>query len=143
MNDLKSALYSRYGVTATLLDVQLLRGISGFFVLLVPVIVCRIVLRKFYQHYQMQQEQIWKMATAAAALVLLVLAVLFIRQWVQIPYDYIPEKWSDFTFWTELWKEKTDSMEYLMKIEKSILQENCKMRIKILTVKNNKHIIIV
>lgn len=82
------------------------------------------------------------MATAAAALVLLVLAVLFIRQWVQIPYDYIPEKWSDFTFWTELWKEKTDSMEYLMKIEKSILQENCKMRIKILTVKNNKHIII-
>lgn len=122
MNDLKSALYSRYGVTAILLDVQLLRGISGFFVLLVPVIVCGIVLWNFYQRYQKQQEWIWKTATAAAALVLLVLAVLFIRQWIQIPYDYIPEKWSDFSFWTELWKEKADSMEYLMKIKKSILE---------------------
>ena len=121
MNDLKSSLYSRYGVAATLLDLQLLRGISGFFVLLVPVMVCVFVLRNFYQSYQKQQEWIWKAVMAAAALVLLILALLFIRQWVQIPYDYIPEKWSDFTFWTELWKEKADSMEYLMKIQKSIL----------------------
>lgn len=121
MNDLKSSLYSRYGVAATLLDLQLLRGISGFFVLLVPVMVCVFVLRNFYQSYQKQQEWIWKAVMAASALVLLMLALLFIRQWVQIPYDYIPEKWSDFTFWTELWKEKADGMEYLMKIQKSIL----------------------
>ena len=37
MNDLQSSLYSRYGIAAILLDLQLLRGISGFFVLLVPV----------------------------------------------------------------------------------------------------------
>ena len=29
MNDLQSSLYSRYGIAATLLDLQLLRGISG------------------------------------------------------------------------------------------------------------------
>lgn len=121
MNDLQSSLYSRYGIAATLLDLQLLRGISGFFVLLVPVMVCVFVLQNFYQSYQKQQEWIWKAVMAAAALVLLMLALLFIRQWVQIPYDYIPEKWSDFTFWTELWKEKADGMEYLMKIQKSIL----------------------
>lgn len=121
MNDLQSLLYSRYGVAAILLDLQLLRGISGFFVLLVPVMVCVFVLQNFYKSYQKQQEWIWKAVMAAAALVLLILALLFIRQWVQIPYDYIPEKWSDFTFWTELWKEKADGMEYLMKIQKSIL----------------------
>ena len=31
MNDLKSALSSQYGVTAELLDLQLLRGVGGFF----------------------------------------------------------------------------------------------------------------
>ncbi len=121
MNDLQSSLYSRYGIAAILLDLQLLRGISGFFVLLVPVMVCVFVLQNFYKSYQKQQEWIWKAVMAAAALVLLILALLFIRQWVQIPYDYIPEKWSDFTFWTELWKEKANGMEYLMKIQKSIL----------------------
>lgn len=121
MNDLKSALSSQYGVTAELLDLQLLRGVGGFFVLLVPVIVCVFVLWYFYWRYKKQQEWVWKAVMAAAGLILLLLSLFLIKQWVQIPYDYIPEKWSDFTFWTELWKEKADGMECLIKIQKSIL----------------------
>jgi len=121
MNDLKSALSSQYGVTAELLDLQLLRGVGGFFVLLVPVIVCVFVLWYFYWRYKKQQEWVWKALMAAAGLILLLLSLFLIKQWVQIPYDYIPEKWSDFTFWTELWKEKADGMECLIKNQKSIL----------------------
>lgn len=33
---------------------------------------------------------------------MLVVMILFsLKAKVQIPYDYIPEKWSDFSFWTE------------------------------------------
>ena len=89
--------------------------------LLVPVIVFVIFLWYFYLRYKKQQEWVWKALMAAAGLILLLLSLFLIKQWVQIPYDYIPEKWSDFTFWTELWKEKADGMECLIKIQKSIL----------------------
>lgn len=79
MNDLKSALSSQYGVTAELLDLQLLRGVGGFFVLLVPVIVCVFVLWYFYWRYKKQQEWVWKALMAAAGLILLLLSLFLIK----------------------------------------------------------------
>lgn len=121
LNDLKSAWISRYGVSVQLLDLQFLRGVSGFFVLLVPVTIFLLVLRSFYRQYKRQQEWLWKAVLATASLMLAVLVLFFLKAWVQIPYDYIPEKWSDFSFWTELWKEKQESMRYLIQMQKSIL----------------------
>ncbi len=121
MHDLKSVLSGQYAVDAELLDLQLLRGVSGFFVLLVPVFTCAVVLRYFYHCCKRQQGWMGKAVMAAAALVLLLLAFFLIKRWVRIPMDYIPEKWSDFAFWAELWKEKAECMEDLIKIRKSIL----------------------
>lgn len=121
MHDLKSVLSGQYAVDAKLLDLQLLRGVSGFFVLPVPVFTCAVVLRYFYHCCKRQQGWMGKAVMAAAALVLLLLAFFLIKRWVRIPMDYIPEKWSDFAFWAELWKEKAECMEDLIKIRKSIL----------------------
>lgn len=121
MNDLESAWISRYGVAVKLLDLQFLRGVSGFFVLLVPITIFLFVLLSFYQQCKRQQEWWWKAVIVTASLMLAVLVLFSLKAWVQIPYDYIPEKWSDFSFWTELWKEKQENMKYLIQIQKSIL----------------------
>lgn len=40
----------------------------------------------------------------------------------QYPTDMIPSKWSDFSFWSSLYKEKIDDIEILLRTEKNMVQ---------------------
>lgn len=56
--------------------------------------------------------------------VMLLSVVLFLLQfqkWVLIPDDYIPARWSDFTFWSQLGEQKRESIKMLLQIQKSVI----------------------
>ena len=38
---------------------------------------------------------------------------------IKIPLDLIPNKWSDFDFWTRLWKEYIDKFKYILYMKKN------------------------
>lgn len=58
--------------------------------------------------------------------VILLTVVLFLLQfqkWVLIPDDYIPGRWSDFAFWSQLGKQKRESIKMLLQIRKSVIDD--------------------
>jgi len=102
-----------------ILDLELLRGLGGFCVLLFPVTLCVIFL--FCLCSQYRREKGWKARAVMLGLILgFILTALFLSvTWVQIPDDYIPAKWSDFEFWSGLLEQKINAAKLLSKIPKS------------------------
>ncbi|MCI8484199.1 MAG: hypothetical protein HFH41_07650 [Lachnospiraceae bacterium] len=119
--DLQSAWNNQYGLPAAILDTELLRGISGTCLLLLPFSLCIFFWVYLYHQYKIQDKWQGKAGAAGAAAILLILFLIFWKRWVQIPDDYIPTKWSNFSFWTNLWETKTEAVRLLIQIPKTNL----------------------
>lgn len=121
INDLYLAWTNQYNFTIDILDTELLRGISGFCVLLIPMTIC--IFFGVYLFYQYEKEEIilGKIIMIGIVLLLVVLILVLLKNWVKIPDDYFPIKWSNFSFWTELWKEKQKAIQLLLQMPKSKL----------------------
>lgn len=119
--DLQTAWNNQYGLSAAVLDTELMRGISGVCLLLIPLSACIFFWMYLYHQYKIQDRWQGKAVAAGTALCLLVLFLIFLKKWVQIPDDYIPTKWSDFSFWTSLWETKTEAAKLLIQIPKTDL----------------------
>lgn len=121
LQDLQSLWGNKYGISATILDLQLLQGIGGFFVLLIPLTSCVYFLWYLFCLYRQQSQLVWKAAVAALALVLAVCFFILLKVQINIPDDYIPTRWSQFSFWQYLWLQKQEAVELLIKIPKTNL----------------------
>lgn len=121
VNELQTGWSGWYGVDIQRLDMELLRGLEGFCVLLVPVTVCVFFL--IYLCSQFRNQEGWKGKTVMICLILafILLALFLSGKWINIPDDYIPAKWSDFAFWSQLVKQKQEAVKLLLKIPKSVL----------------------
>ncbi len=121
INDLYLAWTNQYNFSINILDIELLRGISGCCVLLIPITIC--IFFGIYLFYQYEKKEIIldKIIIIIVVLILIVLMIFLLKNWVKIPSDYLPVKWSDFSFWTELWKEKRKAIQLLLQIPKSKL----------------------
>lgn len=118
---LQEALTYQYGFNVELLDMELLRGLAGSCVLLFPITVCILFWVYLYHQYKKQEKFIGKTVIAGLVLILMVMVWFFLKDWVQIPDDYIPTKWSQFSFWTALWEQKLEQGRLLLKMPKSVL----------------------
>lgn len=118
---LQEAWMNQYGFAVELLDMELLRGLAGGCVLLFPITVCILFGVYLYHQYRKQETMTGKAVSAVLAVILAGMAWFFLKNWVQIPDDYIPTKWSQFSFWTTLWEQKLEKGKLLLKMPKSVL----------------------
>lgn len=114
-------LSMRYNLSVQMLDIELLRGISGACMLLAPFTVCAFVFLFFCRQCKKQKTMPGKSAMAGVALLLAVASVFLLKGQMQIPDDYIPSRWSDFSFWTGLWREKAEAVKFLVGMDKAEL----------------------
>ncbi len=112
---------SRTGRPAEILDLTMLRGIAGFCVLLFPVTVCVFSLSWLYRCCWKTGGTQGKLAAAMAGAVICLILAAALRARVEIPFDYIPSRWSDFSFWAKLWEEKKAAAAMLWEAQKSSL----------------------
>ena len=117
--DLPSICMSQLGISPEILDLELLRGIGGACLLLAPVTVSIFFARYLWRQYRAENSLPEKAAAAGCCLLLGVLLVFFLKNQVHIPDAYIPSRWSEFSFWSNLWKEKTDGIKLLVQMPKS------------------------
>lgn len=118
---LQEAWVNQYGYNVKLLDMELLRGLAGGCVLLFPLTVCIFFGVYLYHQYKKQEKLVGKIAIVGLILVLTAMVWFFLKRWVRIPDDYIPTKWSQFSFWTVLWEQKLEQGKLLLKMPKSVL----------------------
>lgn len=121
LQDLQSLWGNKYGISVTILDLQLLRGIGGFVVLLVPLTSCIYFLWYLFCQYREQSQIVWKAAVAVLGMALAVCFFILLKKQINIPDDYIPTRWSDFSFWQNLWLQKQDAVKLLIKMPKTNL----------------------
>lgn len=89
----------------------------GFFLifLLVSIMTLRLVKRCGNGNENFREKLIWNGIYAA----IIIIVVFFAVKTITIPKDMIPEKWSDFEFWTEWMKYKKDAMNFLIRVQKT------------------------
>lgn len=119
IQDLQALWGNKYGISVTILDLQLLRGIGGFCVLLVPLTSCIYFLWYLFCQYREQSQLVWKAAVAALGLMLAVCFFILLKNQINIPDDYIPTRWSEFSFWQNLWLQKQEAVKLLIKMPKT------------------------
>lgn len=123
VSEQQAAWTNQFGLSVDLLDLEFLRGISGFCVLLVPAVFCGVFLYKLWKLYQKMDLWRWKGMLLVVILLSVVLFLLQFQKWVLIPDDYIPARWSDFAFWSQLGKQKRESIKMLLQIHKSVIDD--------------------
>lgn len=135
VHDLESAWNNTYGLFGDVLDIELLRGIGGFCMLLFPVSLCVCFWIYLYHQCIFFDDTLWifgrltknrkvfqgKAAAIGLSLVLAVMLMFFLKGQVKIPDDYIPTRWSEFSFWTTLWETKREAVKLLFEMPKSEL----------------------
>ncbi len=119
VEDLQLVCMSRYGFSPEVLDMELLAGMGGACLLLAPVTFCIFFGGYLYRLCRNQESVPGKAGAAGACLGLAVLLLAFLKHQVHIPDAYIPTRWSEFSFWSNLWKDKTEGIRLLMQIPKS------------------------
>lgn len=137
IHDLESVWNNTYGIFADVLDTELLRGIGGICMLLFPVSMCLFFGVYLYHQYAIWSIPLWplghfpeskkqkpfqgKAVTAGLMLVLAAMLLFFLKGQVKIPDDYIPTRWSEFSFWATLWETKIEAVKLLLRMPKSEL----------------------
>lgn len=138
--DLESSWNHAYGFFVDVLDLQLLRGIGGIVMLLFPVSLCFLfgcylyhlraslnISSGLFGHFTVKKNGKLLQGKAAAvglSLMLMGLLLFFLKDMVQIPDDYIPTRWSEFSFWTRLWEIKTEAVKLLLGMPKTVLDSH-------------------
>ncbi|MCI9647080.1 MAG: hypothetical protein HFH40_09820 [Lachnospiraceae bacterium] len=118
---LEGTLGMQYGLSVQLLDIELLGGISGACMLFAPVTICVFFAALICRQYKKQKTRPGKAWMAGALILLAAVTFLFLKGQIRISEDYIPSRWSDFSFWSSLWQEKADAVKFLVGMEKTEL----------------------
>ncbi len=120
-SELQAAWMNQFGLSATILDMELLRGIGGGCVLLVPVTICVFFWVSLFFQYRKQDKLPGNAVFVILGLCLAILICFLLERWIRIPEDYIPTQWSEFSFWTDLWDRKIKMLKLLLQIPKTSL----------------------
>lgn len=108
------------GIAGKEIPIHYYRTLGNFMVYILPVLLFAAVLCELIKiiHVCKNRPVLWLL------LLLLFLAMLAVYVWILdipggYPVELLPSKWSDFDFWSNLWLQKAQDLEFLIQIEKS------------------------
>lgn len=109
----------RHSLDGKIMNLDLLKGITRILILILPVLFAFGIMITLLQYAREEKGQgissyIWW----GAVIVLLVMTIWGISRFITIPKEMIPTKWSDFDFWTNLWKKKEEDFLFLIQSAK-------------------------
>lgn len=114
-----SEFLMRHSLEGKIMDLELLKGITRILILLLPVLFAFGIMITLLRYTREEKGQgisyyIWW----GAVIVILIITILGILRFITIPKEMIPTKWSDFDFWTNLWKKKEEAFLFLIQTAK-------------------------
>lgn len=112
-------LLMRHALEGKIMDLNLLKGITRIFILLLPIFFAFGIMFTFLRYAKEEKGQgisayIWW----GALIVMLIMTIWGVTRFITIPKEMIPTKWSDFDFWTNLWKKKEEAFLFLIQSAK-------------------------
>lgn len=89
------------------------------FTMIIPIVVLILLLIKIATYFfKAKRKPILKSIYILMAITIIFIFLKVTDTNISIPLDMIPNKWSDFDFWSKLWKEYMDKLEYVLYMKK-------------------------
>lgn len=122
----------RYGIDGNGVDNRIYYNIANVFTLILPFIIFIILLVVFIREVnKVKRKPVLWVIYIIATVIFFAIFIKIIGIEMKIPYDIIPNKWSDFDYWGELfttYREKIEALMYMKKynIDIMIIQSTLK-----------------
>lgn len=112
-----------YGLSGTAVEGGFLRGTALMALLLFPAAAGWVLwktARMEQKKYSFRQGDYW--IWTGALLLLAGTGIMILWNTIRIPGDWIPSRWSDFTFWSERFFDAADNIRWFLMLPKTVLQ---------------------
>ena len=89
--------------------------LAKFISMVFPIIALVLILIKVIAHFlNARDKPILKIIYISMAILSIFIFFKVTKLNISIPLDMIPNKWSDFDFWSKMWKENIEKFEYVL-----------------------------
>lgn len=120
-SDIAENFASRHGVSSESLDYNMYSSWSAIIVMILPLLLSVSVIYVLIKTVFNAKETPVKCAVyAGITLIYIVIAFWVIKSNLSYPETMIPSRWSDFSFWSNLYSEQVEKVITLLRTEKSL-----------------------
>ena len=110
---------TQFGFQELVINTNIYYGIAKLFAMAFPIVALVLLLIKvFAEFFKAKKKPILKMIYLFMAIIAVVVFFKVTKVNISIPLDMIPNKWSDFDFWSKMWNEYVEKFEYLLYMKK-------------------------
>ncbi|MCP1101449.1 hypothetical protein M2454_001185 [Aequitasia blattaphilus] len=118
--EIQRKMETQYGITGTILRYSLLTESIELVSLLFPIIIgCHLMTELIKNVRNASNKKKEYFFWSAGLLVFMIVFIILIFKRVSIPEDYIPTRWSDFSFWSSFFSEQFSTLIIMFKMSKS------------------------
>lgn len=125
----EESLQMKYG-NGNVIDYTLIMFTLESFLLGIPVLMAILLLKLVWNEARGSGARIERYIWFGVFFIVGVIVLFCCLKQIQIPADMIPERWSNFEFWTDYMKEQKDNFNRLSTIQKTILDTRISSEIK-------------
>lgn len=110
---------TKFGIQEMAVSGGIYHGVSKVFSMVLPIIALVLILIKVITYFfKVKRKPVLKIIYISMAIITVVVFFKITKLNLSIPLDMIPNKWSDFDFWSKMWKENVEKLQYVLYMKK-------------------------
>ena len=110
---------TQFGIQEIAVNGGIYHNFAKVFSMVLPIIALVLILIKIITYFfKAKRKPILKIIYISMAIITVVIFFKVTKLNLSIPLDMIPNKWSDFDFWSKMWKENIDKLQYVLYMKK-------------------------
>ena len=108
-----------FGIQEMAVSGGIYHSFAKVFSMVLPIIALVLILIKVITYFfKAKRKPVLKIIYISMAIITVAIFFKITKLNLSIPLDMIPNKWSDFDFWSKMWKENTEKLQYVLYMKK-------------------------
>ena len=110
---------TKFGIKEIAVSGGIYHSFTKVFSMVLPIIALVLILIKVITYFfKAKRKPILKVIYISMAITIVFIFFKITKLNISIPLDMIPNKWSDFDFWSKMWKENIEKLQYVLYMKK-------------------------
>ncbi len=110
---------TQFGIQEMAVSGGIYHSFAKVFSMILPIIALVLILIKVITcFFKAKRKPVLKIIYISMAIITVVIFFKITKLNLSIPLDMIPNKWSDFDFWSKMWKENVEKLQYVLYMKK-------------------------
>ena len=110
---------TQFGIQEMSIDGGIYHKFAKVFSMVFPIIALVLILIKITTYFfKAKRKPVLKAIYISMAIITVLIFFKVTKLNISIPLDMIPNKWSDFDFWSKMWQENIEKLQYVLYMKK-------------------------